>query len=89
MIYNLLNWLLGTPPTVRGQLRRWRKTHPFCERMNIPSGMYDTLLSELRASGVLFNYDYDPTQPVERGMVIGGVLTLPSRYVSGPKAIRR
>lgn len=87
MIYKLLNWLLGTPPTVRGQLLRWRRLHLLCDRMEIPSEMYDTLLSELRVSGVRFNYDYDPPQPVERGMVIGGVLTLPSKYVKGPRAL--
>jgi hypothetical protein len=56
--------------------------------MEIPSDMYDTLLSELRARGVRFNYDYDPTEPVERGMNIGGVLTLPSRRVKKPRAIQ-
>ena len=88
MIYNLLNWLLGTPTTVRGQLRRWRKVHPWCERMEIPVSMYNKLLAELRASGVRFNCDYDPTEPEERGMVIGGVLTLPSHLVRGPVLIR-
>ncbi len=87
MIYNLLNWLLGTPPTVRGQLRRWRKVHPFTQRMLIPSGMYDALLSELQASGVEFNYDWSPEKSVEEGMQIGGVDTIRSKHVKEPRGV--